>query len=171
VINSVASRVKIALRRESSRPWHEVEADFLECEYRAVRGRQMKELEEEDDLLNKMPVRSVILCRFRCNRSLIVVSRNLRAKLYKESYEFVRQQRIQCLLQGAWFINAVPLSSSAAKDTARRPRLWRFLRLVCGFAPLSNSLCSFLASHPPGQWSKASALRRQPREVPDSEWA
>jgi hypothetical protein len=51
------SRVKVALRRENSRPWHEVEADFLECEYRAVRDRQMKELEMEDDLLNKVPVR------------------------------------------------------------------------------------------------------------------
>ena len=50
-------RVKVALRRENARPWHEVEADFLECEYRAVRDRQMKELEMEDDLLNKVPVR------------------------------------------------------------------------------------------------------------------
>ena len=41
------------------RPWHEVEEDFLESDYQAVRGRQMKELEEEDDLLSKVPVRSV----------------------------------------------------------------------------------------------------------------
>jgi hypothetical protein len=41
------------------RAWHEVEEDFLECEYRAVRDRQMKELEMEDDLLNKVPVRYV----------------------------------------------------------------------------------------------------------------
>jgi engulfment/cell motility protein 1 len=49
--------VKVALRRENVRPWHEVEQDFLECEYRAVRDRQMKELEQEDDLLSKIPVR------------------------------------------------------------------------------------------------------------------
>jgi engulfment/cell motility protein 1 len=57
--------------------------------------------------------------------------RNLRAKLYKESYEFVKQQRIHCLLQGAWFVNAIPMSSPVPRDTVRRPlRPWRFMRLV-----------------------------------------
>ena len=56
------SRVKIALRRENERPWHEVEHDFLESEYRAVRDRQMRELELEDDLLNKVPVRYAAKC-------------------------------------------------------------------------------------------------------------
>ncbi|KAF7982566.1 hypothetical protein HWV62_27557 [Athelia sp. TMB] len=70
VIALARSQVKVALRKENARAWHEVEHDFLESEYRAVRDRQMKELEQEDDLLSKLPVR------------------NLRAKLYKESYEF-----------------------------------------------------------------------------------
>jgi engulfment/cell motility protein 1 len=52
--------------------------------------------------------------------------RNLRAKLYKESKEFVRQQRIHCLLQGAWFLNAVPISAPAPRRPARP---WRFMRL------------------------------------------
>jgi engulfment and cell motility protein 1 len=104
-----ARRVKVALRQEHLRPWHEMVQDFSDCEYRGVRERQMKELEEEDDLLSKIPVR------------------NLRAKLYKESKEFVRQQRIHCLLQGAWFLNAIPVSA----PTPRRPaRPWRFMRLV-----------------------------------------
>lgn len=51
------ARVKVALRSENVRDWHEVEHDFVECEYRAVRDRQMKELELEDDLLSKVPVR------------------------------------------------------------------------------------------------------------------
>ena len=51
------SRVKVALKRENIRPWHEVEQEFLECEYRAVRERQMKELEMEDDIMSKVPVR------------------------------------------------------------------------------------------------------------------
>jgi len=115
VIALARSQVKVALRRENVRPWHEVEQDFLECEYRAVRDRQMKELEQEDDLLSKIPVR------------------NLRAKLYKESYEFVRQQRIQCLLQGAWFVNAIPILSPVLRDTVRRPtRPWRFIKLDNG---------------------------------------
>jgi engulfment/cell motility protein 1 len=113
VVALVRSQVKVALRRENVRPWHEVEHDFIECEYRAVRDRQMKELELEDDLLSKVPVR------------------NLRAKLYKESFEFVRQQRIQCLHQGAWFVNALPQSSP--RDAVRRPsRPWRFMRLDTG---------------------------------------
>ncbi|KAF5383550.1 hypothetical protein D9615_003536 [Tricholomella constricta] len=113
VVALVRSQVKVALRSENVRPWHEVVNDFNEREYRAVRDRQMKELELEDDLLSKVPVR------------------NLRAKLYKESYEFVRQQRIQCLLQGAWFVNALPQSSP--RDPPRRSnRPWRFMRLDTG---------------------------------------
>jgi len=100
--------VKVALRQEHLRPWHEMVQDFSESEYRGVRDRQMKELEDEDDLPSKIPVR------------------NLRAKLYKESKEFVRQQRIHCLLQGSWFLNAVPISAPAPRRPARQ---WRFMRL------------------------------------------
>jgi len=109
----VRSQVKQALRDENTRPWHEVETEFTDSEYNEVRDRQMKELELEDDLLGKVPVR------------------NLRAKLYKESYEFVREQRIQCLMQGAWFINAIPISSlGTSREPPRRPsRPWRFMRL------------------------------------------
>ena len=53
-------RIKVALADESSRPWHEVESCFNDMQYRQVRERQMKELELEDDLLNKPPVRFVI---------------------------------------------------------------------------------------------------------------
>lgn len=50
-------RVKEALRKENVRAWHEVEREFLESEYRAVRDRQMKELEMEDDVMSKVPIR------------------------------------------------------------------------------------------------------------------
>ncbi|KAI6164641.1 ELMO/CED-12 family-domain-containing protein [Pisolithus thermaeus] len=106
------SEIKVALQQESARPWHEVEHDFLECEYRAVRDRQMQELEAGDDLLSKVPVR------------------NLKEKLMRESAEFVRQQRIHCLLQGAWFLNGVPTQHTGS---ARRPNgQWRFMRLDTG---------------------------------------
>ncbi|KIY53372.1 hypothetical protein FISHEDRAFT_33437 [Fistulina hepatica ATCC 64428] len=112
VVALAHSQIKHTLKNENSRKWYEVEHDLLQCEYRTVRDRQMKELELEDDLLSKIPVR------------------NLRSKLYKESYEFVRQQRIQCLFQGAWFVNAVP---SSPQTTNRRPsRPWRFMRLDNG---------------------------------------
>jgi len=108
----VRSQVKVALRHESSRPWHEVPPFFLESEYRDVRDRQMKELELEDDLLSKISVR------------------NLRAKLFKESYEFVKQQRLHCLMQGSWFINGIPTSMTSTREPGKRPhRPWRFLRL------------------------------------------
>ena len=57
------SRVKVALKRENIRPWHEVEQEFLECEYRAVRERQMQELEMEDDIMSKPPIRCVLALR------------------------------------------------------------------------------------------------------------
>jgi len=108
----VRSQVKAALRKENVRAWHEVESDFNGCEYQAVRDRQMRELELEDDVMSKVPIR------------------NMRAKLYKESFEFVRQQRVHCLMQGAWFMNAMPLASNASRDTIRKPsRPWRFMRL------------------------------------------
>ncbi|CAE6446412.1 unnamed protein product [Rhizoctonia solani] len=111
----VQSQIKVALREENTRSWHEMESDFVNSEYRDIRERQMKELELTDDLLNKPPVR------------------NLRAKLYKESYAFVRQQRIQCLMQGAWFVNGVPASSPSSRESYSAPirpqRPWRFMRL------------------------------------------
>jgi len=118
----VHSQIRFALRDERDRQWHEVEFDFLESEYREVRERQTKELELEDELLNKPPIR------------------NLRAELYKESYEFVRQQRIRCLMEGAWFINALPVNSNIPVANSSRESLpyrkplrpWRFFRLDKG---------------------------------------
>ena len=73
----------------------------------------------------------------------------MRAKLYKESFEFVRQQRIHCLLEGAWFMNGIPLATTVPRDTLKRPtRPWRFLRLVrepCSPSSLSH-FCSLHAS-------------------------
>lgn len=59
-------------------------------------------------------------------------ARTLRAKLFKESYEFVRQQRLQCMMQGAWFMNGIPVAGSGGqRENGKRPaRPWRFLRLV-----------------------------------------
>ena len=51
------------MKRENIRPWHEVEQEFLECEYRAVRERQMQELEMEDDIMSKPPIRCVVALR------------------------------------------------------------------------------------------------------------
>ena len=52
-------RIEVALRKENVRPWHEVEYDFLECEYRSVRDRQLRELEMEDDIMSRVAIRCV----------------------------------------------------------------------------------------------------------------
>lgn len=54
----ISPRIKVSLRNENTRQWHEVEQDF-KCEYRKVRDRQMQELELEDKILSKVPVRYV----------------------------------------------------------------------------------------------------------------
>lgn len=95
----VRSQIREALRGESSKTWFDVERDLLESDYRNVRDRQMRELEIEDDFASKASIR------------------NLRGKLYKESFEFVRQQRIGCLLEGAWFRNPQSVINAAASSS------------------------------------------------------
>ena len=95
----VRSQVSEVLRNENTKSWYEAERDFLDSEYRTVRDRQMKELEVEDDYNSKASIR------------------NLRGRLYRESYEFVRQQRIHCLLEGAWFRNPSASRYGGAKRT------------------------------------------------------
>lgn len=95
---------------------------------------------------------------------------NMRAKLYKESFEFVRQQRMHCMMQGAWFMNALALSSNASRDTFRRPsRPWRFMRLVRfqtrRIAPSRLTWLLFAGSQP-----QVPPLRRQPSQIRDQEW-
>ena len=101
--------------------------EFQNIEYRQIRDRQMQELALEDDLLSKGPVRSVKVS-VRHLRVLKASNRSLRARLYKESFEFVRQQRKNCLMNGAWFL-------ASAKPDPRRPamashKVWRFYRLA-----------------------------------------
>ncbi|CBQ68916.1 related to engulfment and cell motility gene 1 protein [Sporisorium reilianum SRZ2] len=136
----VRSQVSEALgkQEETSSTWMELEDAFLNSEYRTVRDRQMKELEVEEDYNTKASMR------------------NLRGRIYRESYEFVRQQRIQCLLEGAWFRNvATPAAATLGKQSKQRrgststvdtavpasrptgngaasgtPKPWRFYRLA-----------------------------------------
>ena len=123
--------MKATLKRENARPWHEVEEEFENVEYRKVRDRQMRELEMEDDIMSKIPIRYAPTLHPRTPPLTTRALSNLRAKLYKESFEFVRQQRIHCLLEGAWFMNGIPLATTVSRDTLKRPtRPWRFLRLV-----------------------------------------
>ncbi|KAI8977655.1 ELMO/CED-12 family-domain-containing protein [Mycotypha africana] len=60
--------------------------------YERIRDRRLKELEWADDLLGRDAIS------------------NLRSRLSKESFEFLKNQRIHCLLEGCWF----PLIASAS---------------------------------------------------------
>lgn len=120
VSNLVRSQIKFSLRDEATKPLYEFEKDMLDVEYKVIRDRQMKELELGDDLMSKVPVR------------------NLRGRLYKESYEYVKQQRIKCLVIGAWFQTAAAgvvttpagsLSNRNTLATTARAKRWRFYRL------------------------------------------
>ncbi|TKY88819.1 hypothetical protein EX895_002060 [Sporisorium graminicola] len=103
----VRSQVNEALGKqdETSSTWSELEDAFLNSEYRTVRDRQMKELEVDEDYNSKASMR------------------NLRGRIYRESYEFVRQQRIQCLLEGAWFRNVTSPAASALGNNSKQRRI------------------------------------------------
>ncbi|KAJ3317691.1 hypothetical protein HDU76_001085 [Blyttiomyces sp. JEL0837] len=79
------------------------EKEMMFSPYAVVRERQLKELEVDDMLVSRLPVK------------------NLRERLYKESYEFVKQQRIECLMAGAWF--------PVIKEKGRVKNLYRYYRL------------------------------------------
>ncbi|CDW96845.1 hypothetical protein, partial [Sporisorium scitamineum] len=102
----VRSQVNEALgkQEETSSTWLELEDAFLNSEYRTVRDRQMKELEVDEDYNSKASMR------------------NLRGRIYRESYEFVRQQRIQCLLEGAWFCNVATPAANALSNHSKQRR-------------------------------------------------
>ncbi|TPX57439.1 hypothetical protein PhCBS80983_g03831 [Powellomyces hirtus] len=76
---------------------------MFDTPYSVVRERQLKNLEVEDPLLSKPPVR------------------HLRERFYQESYEAVKKQRIECLKKGAWF--------PVVKEKGRVKSLHRFYRL------------------------------------------
>ncbi len=114
----VRSQVEEALgkQEETSRTWADVENAFLHSEYRTVRDRQMKELEMDEDYNAKASIR------------------NLRGRIYRESYEFVRQQRIRCLLEvhGSEIRPRrlqVQLATAAGSAGPRRVRLTLLCRL------------------------------------------
>lgn len=59
---------------------------LLETPYSTVRAKIVQQLDRQDDTLNS-------------NR----IVRNMREKLYREHYDFMKQQRLECLHRGAWF--------------------------------------------------------------------
>ncbi|GAA6003725.1 hypothetical protein JCM10207_003565 [Rhodosporidiobolus poonsookiae] len=106
------SQISFVCAAGGEKTWFKVRQEFLSADYRTVRDRQMREMEIEDDILSKAPVR------------------NLRGRLYLESYEFVRSQRISCLHEGAWFMVAPPALGKKGAQQLGKAKLWRFYRLA-----------------------------------------
>ena len=75
----------------------------------------------------------------RVDRSIITYAndfpnRQVRDELNHEALQFVKEQRIRCLLQGAWFPHAMNYSTDAGPITSKTvsrtvPSAWRFVRL------------------------------------------
>ncbi|SNX87145.1 related to Engulfment and cell motility gene 1 protein [Melanopsichium pennsylvanicum] len=130
----VRSQVNEALgnQEETSRTWSDLEDAFLHSEYRTVRDRQMKELEMDEDHNAKISIR------------------NLRGRIYRESYDFVRQQRIQCMLEGAWFRNLSTPSATALSNASKQRK--RSTSTVETALPHINASNGFSSSSPAKPW-------------------
>ncbi|CAO3609669.1 unnamed protein product [Cunninghamella echinulata] len=94
----VRSQLRAVLKSESGKDIGEFERAMSGTPYQIIRDRRLKELEWADDLLGREAIK------------------NLRARLNKQSYDFIKKQRINCLLQGAWFPS--PLISQRSNSIA-----------------------------------------------------
>ncbi|CAO3600178.1 unnamed protein product [Absidia cylindrospora] len=83
----VRSQLRAVFRSDGIKDINEFERVMDGTPYQVIRDRRLKELEWADDLLSREAIR------------------NLRNRLNKQSYKFVKKQRINCLLTGAWFPN------------------------------------------------------------------
>lgn len=65
---------------------------------------------------------------------MLRLCRQVRDELNHEALQFVKEQRIRCLLQGAWFPQSLSYSTDAGPVTSQTvgktvPSSWRFVRL------------------------------------------
>ncbi|KAI8137265.1 ELMO/CED-12 family-domain-containing protein [Fennellomyces sp. T-0311] len=81
----VRSQLRATLKSDGIKDIYEFDRVMLGTPYSVIRDRRLKELEWADDLLGREAIR------------------NLRNRLNKQSFDFIKRQRINCLLQGAWF--------------------------------------------------------------------
>ncbi|GAA5907328.1 uncharacterized protein JCM6883_001171 [Sporobolomyces salmoneus] len=82
----------------------EIETEFEKSDYKSIRSRQIEEFEKQgDEILSKKPIQ------------------RLRSRIYRECFEFLKQQRINSLLEGIWVTTTTTNDSTTAR--------WRFLRL------------------------------------------
>ncbi|KAI8060851.1 ELMO/CED-12 family-domain-containing protein [Gongronella butleri] len=97
----VRSQLRAVLKTEGVKDMNEFERVMDGTPYQTIRNRRLKELEWADDLLGRDAIK------------------HLRARLNKQSYEFIKKQRIQCLVRGAWF--PAPSSSLTRSGSMAMP--------------------------------------------------
>jgi engulfment/cell motility protein 1 len=112
----------------------DAEVDIAEFEYHRLRELQMEllDLAYEDVWGRHLRYASPFLF-FITIRKLIRPNRQVRDELQHDSLQFVKEQRIRCLLSGAWFPHTTALieSGPVTKHSVNKPAPcnWRFVRL------------------------------------------
>lgn len=117
ILTLTKSQISASLgaRGDKDRTWFAIRREFLGADYKAVRDRAVKENDLDEELGAKAPVKS------------------LKGRLYADSFEFVRAQRIMCLHEGAWF--KVPSAGAGqgngnGRKVGQAAKGWRFYRLA-----------------------------------------
>jgi engulfment/cell motility protein 1 len=75
-----------------------------------------------------------VCCLSLLARAKLTLPSQVRDELNHEALQFVKEQRIRCLLQGAWFPMGIDYVTSAGPVTSKTlnrsvPSAWRFVRL------------------------------------------
>ncbi|PYH44795.1 ELMO/CED-12 family protein [Aspergillus saccharolyticus JOP 1030-1] len=93
---------------------------------RAPRTKDVQEVEE--DIVNfdygRLRELQMELLEFTYEDAWGQHLRHMREELYHEALQFVKEQRIRCLLRGGWFSNDKPESEAASKKSS-----WRYIQL------------------------------------------
>ncbi|KAI8800027.1 hypothetical protein BJ742DRAFT_843199 [Cladochytrium replicatum] len=105
-VGSVSEPEKLLLER--------FRTQMLDTSVKTMRERLLSGSDFEEALMEKLPLRK------------------LRDNVHRQSFQYVKHQRIQCLLRGAWFpawTTNVASSSNGGSVKARIRNRWRFCRL------------------------------------------
>ncbi|KAH7086925.1 ELMO/CED-12 family-domain-containing protein [Paraphoma chrysanthemicola] len=102
----------------------------------APRTKEIKDVEEElaEFELKRLRELQMELLELTCEDAWGHHLRQVRDELNHEALQFVKEQRIRCLLQGAWFPSGVGYGSDVGPVTSKTlnrsvPSAWRFVRL------------------------------------------
>ena len=112
----------------------DVEEEIADFDCQRLRELQMELLELTYEDAWGHHLRYVHMSLICSARSKLTSSRQVRDELNHEALQFVKEQRIRCLLQGAWFPQAMNYAADAGPITGKSlnrnvPSSWRYVRL------------------------------------------